>query len=154
MDFELHLTTETVDQLKLLKPLCVEPQSSIRSALGVLKKHATGSLCVCRDGILLGIFTERDALRIMAARGDLDKPIESAMTPNPVTVKAGDSVASAIRKMSAGGYRRLPMVDDDGRVTGKINVTGIIHYLVEHFPTAVYNLPPQPHAVMLHADGA
>jgi hypothetical protein len=35
-------------------------------------------------------------------------------------------------------------VDDGARPIGLLSVMQIVHYLVEHFPVAVYNLPPNP----------
>jgi CBS domain-containing protein len=154
VELKQNLTTETVDQLKLATPVVVTPDSSVRESLRRLKEQGAGSLLVCRDGVLVGIFTERDAMRLLAEGADLDVPIERVMVHNPATVEVGDTVATAIRKMATGGYRRLPIVDAQGRVVGKINVTGIVHYLVEHFPKAVYNLPPSPQPVMLERDGA
>ena len=66
------------------------------------------------------------------------------MVENPRTVRQGDSVALAIRQMAENSYRRLPVVDDDGRPVGLVDVEGIVHFLVQHFPKAVYNLPPSP----------
>ncbi len=45
--------------------------------------------------------------------------------------------------MQHGGYRHLPVVDENNRPTGVLSVKRIIHYLAEHYPTAVYNLPPE-----------
>ena len=44
--------------------------------------------------------------------------------------------------MAEGGYRHLPIVDQDQKPTGVLAVHGIVHYLVDHFPETVYNLPP------------
>jgi CBS domain containing-hemolysin-like protein len=51
--------------------------------------------------------------------------------------------------MQQGGHRHLPVVDEDDRPLGIVSVKRIIHYLVEHYPAAVYNLPPE-HAVISH----
>lgn len=159
MDVELNLTTETVDQLRVVKPICVELGTSVRQVFQTLKDRAVGSVLICRDGALAGIFTERDALRLMAqgagpaATSVFDGPIDRVMAPNPVTVQAKDTVATAIKKMSSGGYRRLPIVDSEGRPTGLVNVAGIVHYLVAHFPKAVYNLPPHPQPVLHKREG-
>ena len=48
--------------------------------------------------------------------------------------------------MAEGGYRHLPMVDKARKPTGVVAVHGIVHYLVDHFPETVYNLPPDPKA--------
>jgi CBS domain-containing protein len=73
---------------------------------------------------------------------------------NPVTLRKADTVAHAIGLMSAGGFRRLPIVDDSGRVRGVLKVSGILHYLVEHFPKVVYTLPPEPHHKTVTREGA
>jgi hypothetical protein len=55
--------------------------------------------------------------------------------------------------MSGGGFRRLPILDPDGRPTGILRVSDVVHYLVEHFPKTVYNLPPVPKPVMHEREG-
>lgn len=154
MDFHLHLNTETVNHAHPAKPVCVEPQTTVGEVIEKLRSLSTGSLLICEDGVLVGVFTERDALKLIAAGGDFDVPIEQVMVRSPVTVKASDSVGSAINKMSAGNYRRLPIVDDAGRPVGLVKVSGILHYLVEHFQNVIYNLPPSPHHSMQQREGA
>ena len=72
----------------------------------------------------------------------------------PATIPATATVAEAIRSMAEGGYRHLPMVDQDGRPTGVVAVNGIVHYLVDHFPATVYNLPPNPRPTTKEREGA
>ena len=100
---------------------------------------------VCEAAKIIGIFTERDALKMMAARASLDAPLRQCMTADPIVLRASDPVGKAISMMAQGGYRRLPIVDELGRPTGIITAEGIMHYLVEHFPSVIYNLPPEPH---------
>jgi CBS domain-containing protein len=154
VDLEVSLTTETVAQLGPTPPVCVEPETTVRATMELLKSAAAGSAMICRGGELLGIFTERDALRLMGRGANLDVPIETAMVRNPVTVRTTDTVAAAVRKMAAGGYRRLPVLDPQGKLVGKISVPAIMHFLVEHFPNAVYNLPPQPQPTNTERHGA
>jgi CBS domain-containing protein len=154
MDFQLNLSNETVAETHPGKPLAVSPQASIAEVFELLKRERTGSVLVCREGVLVGIFTERDALRLMASESDLQAPIASVMTPRPVTVHIHETVSSAINRMASGGYRRLPMVNDVGKPIGIVKVSGILRYLVEHFPRAIYTLPPQPRRGHLERDGA
>ncbi|HWC90551.1 MAG TPA: CBS domain-containing protein [Pirellulales bacterium] len=153
MDIELQLTTDTVDQAAPHRPLCVEPQTSIREVFTLLKDNGAGAVLVCSRGRLAGIFTERDALGVMQRRDDLDAPIETVMIPAPVVLRADASVASAILRMSSGGYRRVPLVDVKGQPLGILEVAGIVHYLVEHFPKTIYNLPPVAHPVIHDREG-
>lgn len=154
MDIVLNLTTESVAQMATVQPVCVSPQMTIRQVLELLLERRTGSLLVTEAGRLVGIFTERDALRLMAENCDLDTPMAEVMVRDPVVIGADESVATAIRKMSGGGYRRLPVVDADGCPVGMVKVSSIVHYLVEHFPKTVYNQPPVSHVVMQEREGA
>jgi CBS domain-containing protein len=153
VDLEVNLTTESVELASPLPPLCVSPQTPLRDVFELLKGEGRGSVLVCRDGAIEGIFTERDALRLMARGGNLDAPVESVMIRNPATVDATASVAEAVERMSSGGYRRLPIVDRQRKPVGVVHVGGIVHYLAEHFPKTIYNQPPVPHPVTQEREG-
>jgi len=142
MDIAGDLRNETVRQAGPLVPVCVQPDTPTRDVLIMLRDLGRGAILVCRNGVLRGIFTERDALQVLASEGSFDSPIDAYMTRDPVTVAESDSVETAIERMSSNRYRRLPMVDAEGRPTGLLDVSGIIHWLVDHFPKSVYNLPP------------
>lgn len=154
MDIQLNLSTETVAQAHPREALCVEPHVSVRDVLQRLKSEHNGSVLICRGDELAGIFTERDALRLMASRALLDQPIEAVMTHAPMTLHPDDTVAMAITRMSSGGYRRLPIVDEQGRPQGLVRVAGIMRYLVEHFPKTVYNQPPVSQSPSQDREGA
>lgn len=162
MNFDLHLGTETVGHVEPVdgKPLsCLEVGTSVREVLQGLRAAGTGAALICRSGVLVGIFTERDALPLLAAaaRGDesqLDESIERHMTSEPVTVTPETTLGRAIQLMAEGGYRRLPVVDPRGRPTGLLSTAGIVHYLVQCFPNVVYTLPPAPHHSTSEREGA
>lgn len=154
MDFQLNLNTETVEQTHPSKALFVDPQATIGAVFKLLKEHCTGGVLICREGVLVGVFTERDALKLMAQGCDFHAPIATVMTARPVTVHARETVSSAINRMASGGYRRLPMVNDHGKPIGVVKVSGILRYLVEHFPRAIYTLPPEPNQTVKERDGA
>jgi CBS domain-containing protein len=127
---------------------------SVRDVLVLMRQHNTGCILICRDEKIVGIFTQRDVLRLLATEANLATPIEDVMAKDPVTLHESDTVATAIRDMSEGGYRHLPVVDDAGRPLGLLKVRGIVHFLVEHFPNAIYNLPPEPRLVAQDREGA
>jgi CBS domain-containing protein len=154
VDFRLNLNVETVAHLEALPPICVEPGLTVRGALRELQTRRRSTLLICREGKLTGIFTERDAIRLMIDEGQLDVPVEQVMTRNPVVIRPDDSIGEAIAKMSHGGYRRLPIVNQDGVPTGILSVRQILRYLVEQFPTAIYTLPPTPDEAMKDREGA
>lgn len=146
MDFQLNIDSETISHLDVGEPLCVAPHCTVRDALRLLQQHNRGCALVVEREQLQGIWTERDAVRLLAApdASVLDGPISRVMTSSPVAVTTDESVASAIKKMSSGGFRRLPVVDANRRPRGVLKVSTVLHYLVQHFPKIIYNLPPDP----------
>lgn len=155
MDFQLNLTTESVTQICLTNAVTCAATATVREVIELLRSHNTGAAMICsEDGLLEGIFTERDALKLMASQTSFDEPISAVMTANPATIAAEASVADAISQMYSGGYRRLPVVNDEGKPIGLVKTSLLVHYLVEHFPEVIYNLPPDPHHVTQEREGA
>ena len=155
MELARNLKTDSVSRLQPTEPRMVAPEQTVAEAVALMRQHRVGCLLVCEGDTLVGIFTERDLLRrVLAASRPLTEPVSSCMTPDPVTVNPKESVSAALRRMEEGGYRHLPVVDATGKPLGVLSVKRIIHYLAEHFPSTVYNLPPDPSVVPQSAEGA
>ena len=154
MSFHLSLNTEPVTAAYPDDPLLVSPDATVGEVLRLLKAHRAASVLVCADHRLLGIFTERDALFWMASGQSADLPIESLMSRKLTSLHEKSTVGEAIRLMSQGGFRRLPIVSSDGQPMGVAAVHGIVRYLVEHFPQTIYTLPPTPDSVQVEREGA
>jgi len=103
-----------------------------------------GCILVNDGDDLVGIFTERDVLiKISIADVDESKAVDEFMTKDPVTMNLNDKISEAVGKMSAHGYRHLPIMDqDEGNCVGILTAKIIIGYVVEYLPEQVYNLPP------------
>lgn len=159
MSFQLSLSAESVSAAYPDEPLFVSPVATVGEVLQLLRTQKQTSVLICEGdtpghGKLLGIFTERDALNWIAAGKDLEQPISDAMSRDPASLQASTSVGEAIKMMSEGKYRRLPILAADGTPHGMASVRGIVHYLVDHFPQTIYNLPPDPKAIQSEREGA
>jgi CBS domain-containing protein len=155
MDLAKNLKIESVSRLHPAPALQVGPTQTVAEVVELLRRHGKGCVLVCQDERLVGIFTERDLVqRILAPGKPLTLPVADVMTAQPAVVHAKDSIGIAVRRMEEGGYRHLPVVDAEGRPVGILSVKRIVHYLVEHFPETVYNLPPDPGAVGQDREGA
>jgi CBS domain-containing protein len=155
MDLARNLKVECVSRLRPTPPLHVKPDQSVAEAVALMRESRVGCVLVCEAGKLRGIFTERDLLRrVLAERGRLSRPVAEVMTPDPVTVHPKQPIGVAVKLMVEGGYRHLPVVDENGKAVGILSVKRIVHYLVEHFPGTVYNLPPNPGMVQHEREGA
>jgi CBS domain-containing protein len=155
MDLARNLKIDSVSRLHPAPPLQVSPTATVVEAVKALRKEDFGCLLVCDQGRLVGIFTERDLLRrVLAVDKPLSLTVGECMTPNPVVVHSKESIGTVVRKMEEGGYRHLPVVDEHGQPIGILSVKRVVHYLVEHFPGTIYNLPPDPSVVGQCREGA
>ena len=154
------MSTESVMAAYPDDPLIVAPDATVSQVLQLMRVQQTGSVLVCSHGKMLGIFTDRDALRWMAKQTDNGssgcetQPLSELMTREPTSLLATTTVGEAIRLMSAGRYRHLPIIGTNGIPSGMANVHGIVHYLVDHFPDTIYTLPPQPDMAQAEREGA
>lgn len=105
-------------------PACCTPDTTAQEAARMMEQNDCGSLPVVenRDSMkLIGIVTDRDlALRVLGRGRGPDTPVREAMTRNVVSVKPDDSLDEVERVMSGEQVRRIPVVDDKGRVSGII----------------------------------
>ncbi|HEY4235002.1 MAG TPA: CBS domain-containing protein [Lacipirellulaceae bacterium] len=154
MDFQLSLDSEGVGSAYPDQPLATTIDATVGDAIRLLRAQRTGAVMICEGTKLVGILTERDALQLMASSADLTTPVRDVMSSPPATISSRATVGDAIRTMSEGGYRHLPIVDSEGRPTGVLATQGIVHFLVDHFPATVYNLPPDPKASTRDREGA
>jgi signal-transduction protein with cAMP-binding, CBS, and nucleotidyltransferase domain len=155
MELSRNLRVESVLRLHPTPARNIAPEASVDDAVQVMRRAKVGCILVCDRMKLVGIFTERDLLRrILACGKPLTTSIEDVMTCEPVVVQLEDPIHLAVKKMQEGGYRHLPVVDDQQKAIGILSAKRIVHYLVEHFPAAVYNQPPNPSGWVRQREGA
>lgn len=154
MSSQINLAVDPVIRARPPVPLCIQREATIREAMEAMREAGRGCLLICRDRQLAGIFTERDALRLMATDTDFDQPVETVMQAPVVSVQYHETVGEAVSRMSNGDFRRLPVLNDEGEPIGILTVKTILRYLVDHFPGVVYTLPPEPHYVTHLREGA
>ena len=66
--------------------------------------------------------------------------LTDVMTADPETLSVGDRIAFALKQMHLGGFRHIPVIDNDcWRI---VSVRDIASWIVELFPDQVLNLPP------------
>lgn len=156
MDFKLSLQSETIRSVYPEAPVAVEDATPIGDVIRLMQAEKVGAVLVCDHDRLVGVFTERDVLRLLAEQADVSPPVSSVMSGDPITVTDDATVGEAISRMSEGGYRHLPIVSsiNPGEATGMVDVRGVMRYLVEHFPNTIYNLPPNSERSTPEREGA
>jgi len=96
-----------------------------------MRDSKVGCIIVLREGRPLGMLTDRDlALRVVAERLDpLEVSIADVVTYEAATIKRTDGLETAVRTMRERGVRRLPIVTEDGRVTGVVSADDLLRLL-------------------------
>jgi CBS domain-containing protein len=104
------------------KPVTVSKTASVREAAKLMAKERVGALLVVESDRLIGIFTERDALFRVLARGiDPDRMlIAEVMTSKVMTISADRPLGHALHMMFEGGFRHVPVVEE-GRAVGIVS---------------------------------
>ena len=107
------------------EPVCCEPGESIVQVAATMKREDVGSVPVVdshEDKKLVGIVTDRDlVVKVLADGGNVERAtVRDAMTPNPACCGENDDVSKAVSLMSERQVRRMPIVDEAGRLTGII----------------------------------
>jgi CBS domain-containing protein len=138
------------------RPVEVAPHTAVSEVIAAMNEHSMGCALVVDDGLLIGIFTERDVLRKVAGSGKDPKRIfvRDLMTRDPDTLPQDATIAYALNRMSVEGYRHIPIIDDDGKPVGVVGMRDIIHWLVETYPDRVLNVPPVPSSFPTKPEGA
>ncbi|ADN51891.1 CBS domain-containing protein [Vulcanisaeta distributa] len=102
----------------------------ITCAVAKMYMHNVGSVLVIdEDEKPVGIFTERDLVRIVAEGISLDTPLMKVMSRKLITANTSESVISAAMKMIENNIRHLPVVEE-GRAVGMVSIRDLVRALM------------------------
>jgi CBS domain-containing protein len=101
-------------------PSTVEPNSTVVEAARIMKQADAGVVPVTENGRLTGMVTDRDiAIRVVAEGKDPGSTkVGEVASSDLVTVDPQQSLDEALRLMAQHKVRRLPVVEEDGRLVG------------------------------------
>ncbi len=103
------------------EPLLMPATASVQEASKAMREKRVGSaLVVDEHQHLVGIFTGRDALRLLAQGKGGATPLAQAMTAHPVTISPDATAIEALRIMCDGGFRHVPVVER-GHIWGTVS---------------------------------
>ena len=106
------------------------PNITVKDAIRTLHEKHVGSIVITDDNQkCVGIFTERDTIRIIANEVPLDTTIDQVMTKNVATIGEEASLEEARRLVISHRIRHLPVVDNKGKLTGLLSVRKLLDEL-------------------------
>jgi CBS domain-containing protein len=119
------------------KVVTVRRHEELATAAWMMRERNVGCLVVVEPaGVLggerpVGMLTDRDIVtNVIVRQADpREASVEDAMTRQPVTVAATTSIEDALQRMRDGHVRRVPVVDERGRLAGILALDDIFEYL-------------------------
>ena len=112
-------------------PYVCGPDTTLLEAARAMEGSDLGSLAVVEGMSLLGLVTERDIRRAVAAGTDLETSVSSLMSDDPDTFDPDLDVWDAAAWIAESGYRHLPVVGDDGELRGVVSIRDLLKALVD-----------------------
>ena len=109
----------------------LHPQETVYDALKTLSEKDVGALMVMDEGVLVGVFSERDYTRkiALAGKASRDTRVEEIMTSTVMTVSPKTTTDKCMALMSQKKIRHLPVVDGD-KVLGMISIRDIMNDII------------------------
>jgi CBS domain-containing protein len=114
-----------------LRVVKVSPGDPVRLAIARMLEEDIGSVAVCEGQRLVGIFTERDVLRLSGEGPEFaEVRVGDVMTRRLVTISPDDEIVAAAQLMSERRIRHLPVVQGEN-LLGIVGIREVMRTLVE-----------------------
>jgi CBS domain-containing protein len=116
------------------KFIVAPPQTTVSDAARTMAERNVGAILIVENNHLTGIFSERDAVFRVIAKGLDPKatPLVDVMTKAPKTLEPGKSYGHALVLMQENGFRHVPVVEN-GRPIGIISSRNAMDPDLEEF---------------------
>ena len=115
-----------VKEIMKTNVISIDSSKTIKEAACVMDDSNVGCVIITKDNSPIGILTERDFVkRIAATNKDLSRPISEVMSSPLTTINSDETVWEAAEKMKHNGIHKLPVLDDN-KVTGMITTTDLV----------------------------
>jgi CBS domain-containing protein len=112
------------------KPITIDPGESLAKAARLMEQEGVGAIVVVELDRPVGIITDRDlALAVCLHGAHPGDPVQSRMMCPVETICDDEGVYSATQKMMELAVRRLPVVDDIGRLVGLVSLDDVLSLL-------------------------
>ena len=114
-----------------LRVVSVRPEETVQVAIARMLEENVGSVAVCEDERLVGIFTERDVLRLAGEGGSFHElKVGDVMTRRLVTVAPDVDILDAARLMNERQIRHLPVLQGE-HLLGIVGIREVMRSVVE-----------------------
>jgi diguanylate cyclase (GGDEF)-like protein/PAS domain S-box-containing protein len=138
-DFLAHLSNEfllrfkEVGALMTHNVLTLPPDATTDDAVRLMADELISCIVVADNERAVGIFTERDLIRLDSVRGEISSVPLSAVMSQPVhTVYVDTPLPEALQDMDDMGFRRLVVVDERSNIAGLLTRHDVVKQIYDH----------------------
>ena len=129
----------------------VAPDITVQEAVRYMTERKIGAIPIIQDEILVGVFSERDLMKRVVAKGlkPEDVKIEEVMTRQVICCSIDDTYEDCLKKMTMMQCRHAPILDGN-RLLGQVSIRDLLDLDVEQkgetiklMETYMHGIPPQ-----------
>ena len=127
------MTVKAILSSKGRNVIAIEPSADLAAATKLLAEKRIGALLITgAEGRVVGILSERDIVRTLAARGAsaLQLPLSEVMTRKVVTCTEAETVSVIMERMTSGKFRHIPVVEQE-RLVGVISIGDVVKHRLQ-----------------------
>ena len=118
-----------VTEVMTTNPTACTPLNTLADAAGLMWQHDCGILPVVADGgKVVGLITDRDICMasLLNARQLAHIAVEEVISGNVIGCAREDDVKTALLKMQENKIRRVPILNEDGTLSGMLSMNDIV----------------------------
>ena len=103
------------------------PDDTVGDVVEDFRSEEVGAVVVTEDDEPVGLVTDRDVALSVGQNGDVaEEPVESVMSEEPATIREDEEAVEIARRIDEENVRRLPVVDDDGELSGIVTTDDVV----------------------------
>ncbi len=111
----------------------IGPGESVAATARLLNVKNIGAALI-RDaaGAVIGIISERDIIRSIAANGEraLEMQVRDVMTSDVISCKTTDTISEVMKTMTVCRFRHLPVIEE-GELKGIVSIGDVVKYRLD-----------------------
>jgi predicted transcriptional regulator len=147
--------TLPIKRVTMPKAISVEEGTSLGEVVSMMQEKKIGSIVITNKGKLTGILTERDIL--MKVIGKMENwqttAVSEVMTSAPQSLMEDDEIAYVLNNMHIGGYRHIPIVNENEEPIAMMSIKDVVGWILDHFPNEIANMTGEPYRGEKSRDG-
>jgi len=120
---------QTIREFMTKNPRTVSPDQTIQDAAKIMRDEDTGVVPITESENLTGVITDRDiVIRAVAEGRDGQTTVRDVASQDVVTIDPQQDLDEALRLMAQHQVRRLPVVEEDGRLVGIVSQADVARH--------------------------